>query len=406
VFAARDSIKGDLVATGTIGARGSATFAAFVLARVSTSKRPRIGLAVGTQRPAERSASFRRRRRSSNSLDDSAAYSPEFAVHAFEVMVAVGPHALVDPDEVQLVREVGRGAFGVVYSANWRSQVVAVKELACAEGGINSDDVRRELNNLSDLRNQYVVQFYGFTVVRNRIQIITEFFRLGSLEGMLRSAVSRFDEAIPLGLRTRFACDSARGMSYLAGMSVVHRDFKPGNLLVVHTRPEEPSPCCKLTDFGSARSSAVGAEGITSMTKGVGTPIFMAPEILAGGRGVSYTQKTDVFAYGVSLYHIFSGKEPYDGFETMTQVINFVTGGKRLDLAPIAEVTKRSSDGFSELGGVGSAISDLISACWTHEQGSRPTFDDVVSIIAPISEIVVTETTRGNRRIRDLDHPT
>ena len=383
VFDMRGALSPAPVSTGELGPNESTIFAIFVLPTASTMRRPIVRMAVGLLNRSKVDKIYKRSKYSSLNAtirpdEIMAGDSPEhpgaeYSVHAFEVFVSVAPHPLIDVAELEVKREVGRGSFGVVSEAVWRgTQIVAVKDVASTDSMGSSDEVRRELNHMAELRNPYIVQFFGFSTTPGHIQIITEFCALGSIDKLITK-----DQNMGLALRKRFSLDIARGMAFLVSAGIVHRDLKPGNVLAVHLEAAADTPCCKITDFGSARSRMGGSDTALAgqMTKGVGTPAFMAPEVMDGGK---YGQHSDVYAYAVTIYQIFSGREPYDEFKSGIQVSSFVCGGQRLPLDSLKANILRLDPTMSELAGM---IVGLITNAWAHDPKQRPDFGKIVLIL-------------------------
>ena len=129
-----------------------------------------------------------------------------------------------------------------------------------------------------------------------------EFCEKGTLTSLLEKR--KLDSLLKL----KIALDCAHGMNFLHQSGILHRDLKPDNLLVVSTSIKSPVRV-KLTDFGSSRS--VTEVGERQKTKGVGTPVYMAPEQL---KGEEYSFPSDVFAFGVNLWQIWNQKSPFLSF--------------------------------------------------------------------------------------------
>jgi len=153
----------------------------------------------------------------------------------------------------------------------------------------------------------------------------------------------------------------------------MHRDLKPQNILVVSLVPSQ-QVVVKIADFGVSKEVTVSRE-VTSpsssassssrnlakgknLTGGVGTPIYMAPEVLDGEK---YTTSADVYSFAMLLLELYSAEEPYntDKFKTPWQIAQFVTAGNRLDIP---------KDFPPE-------ISQLIAQCWDNDPSARPSFD-------------------------------
>jgi serine/threonine-protein kinase len=114
----------------------------------------------------------------------------------------------------------------------------------------------------------------------------------------------RADEALPLVVQM------AAGLGAAHGAGVIHRDFKPGNLLLV---PDESgTPRVVITDFGLARRYSLDEISITVTGEAVGTPLYMAPEQVVSGQQ-PITAATDVYALGIVMYEMVTGELPFKG---------------------------------------------------------------------------------------------
>jgi len=173
------------------------------------------------------------------------------------------------------------------------------------------------------LNHPNVVQFIGAVTEPSNLCIITQFCARGSLADLL------LDDSIEMSFarKLKFALDAAKGMLYLHNSNpvILHRDLKSDNLLVAMDWT------VKVGDFGLTRFLSEK----NKMTQ-VGTPMWMAPEIITGKQ---YTEKADVYAFGIILWEILTRAEPYDDKEPMQIVIEVV----RDDLRPtIPEGLKNS----------------------------------------------------------------
>ncbi len=115
-----------------------------------------------------------------------------------------------------------------------------------------------------------------------------------------------------------------------------------------------------LCDFGVSR--CVDEFASLSMTRGVGTPLYIAPEVL---EGTTYNFSADVFSFGICLWQLHSRQEPYSGINYM-QVVPRILEGMRP--TPIS----------------GSPFSGLQESCWSAEPSTRPSFVDIVSTLKTI----------------------
>src|SRR5262249_46719812 len=99
------------------------------------------------------------------------------------------------------------------------------------------------------------------------------------------------------------------GLAAAHQAGVVHRDLKPGNIMLIPTANGVGSEKVVLTDFGLARSVGFESSGITGPGEFIGTPVYMSPEQV---RCETLTRATDIYSLGVVLYEMLSGRLPFD----------------------------------------------------------------------------------------------
>ncbi|CAA0836568.1 Protein kinase superfamily protein with octicosapeptide/Phox/Bem1p domain [Striga hermonthica] len=211
--------------------------------------------------------------------------------------------------DLEELRELGSGTFGTVYHGKWRGSDVAIKRIkkSCFTGRQSEQERQtmefwREAEILSKLHHPNVVAFYG--VVHdgpgNTLATVTEYM----VDGSLRHVLLRKDRHLDRRKRLIIAMDAAFGMEYLHSKNIVHFDLKCDNLLVNMKDPSRP--ICKVGDFGLSK-----IKRNTLVSGGVrGTLPWMAPELLNGSSN-KVSEKVDVFSFGIVLWEILTGEEPY-----------------------------------------------------------------------------------------------
>jgi len=195
---------------------------------------------------------------------------------------------------------LGQGSFGAVYRGRYNGKDVAVKLLNLAREMEN--DFNREVNSLSGLQKcSNIIRFYGFAKILLDHPYTALVFERCSRS--LMEAIHDLDFSLPFETRIRYLTQIVEGMSFLAQEGVVHRDLKPDNILITATDN------MAITDFGfaSTKSSIMRA---SKMTEIVGTPGYMAPEVLLESK---YSEFSDVFAFGVIASYMLSREDPWKG---------------------------------------------------------------------------------------------
>ncbi|HEX2195195.1 MAG TPA: serine/threonine-protein kinase [Candidatus Limnocylindria bacterium] len=161
------------------------------------------------------------------------------------------------------------------------------------------------------------------------------------------SLAARFATHGPMAPRevARVGAEIADALYHAHRRGIVHRDVKPGNILL-----ERESGRAKLVDFGIAHSLAAGAESLTQTGLTVGTPRYMAPEQMAGGR---VGPRTDLWSLGVVLYEALGGRPPFTG------------------PTPLA-IAQAQQAGAPPLENVDPALASIIGSCLAYDTAQRP----------------------------------
>jgi len=254
--------------------------------------------------------------------------------------------------EVRLGARIGRGNYGEVFYGVWGGTEVAVKKLPIHN--LNDQlvtDFHREVALLRVLRHPNVLQFLGSCTVPPDLCLITEFMVRGSLYKVLHDP----DQKIDWQLVRKMMIGAAKGCLYLHNRRpiILHRDLKSHNLLVDETFK------VKVCDFGLSVIIEQASKTLTAC----GTPCWTAPEIL---RNQHYTEKADVFSFGVVLWECATREDPFAGLPPY-QVI-FAVGREGLRL-PDPTTSGKS---------VPPAYVKLMNDCWDENPVNRPSMGEVL----------------------------
>jgi serine/threonine-protein kinase len=196
-------------------------------------------------------------------------------------------------------RELGQGGMGVVYLARQRGleRDVVIKTLrrGLTEDASIEERFRREAQAAARIHHQNVVAVYDCFAWRGERFIVQEYVAGEDLASVLQ-IVRRLDPPV-VGL---VGLELARGLEEVHAQDVVHRDLKPGNVLL--SRSGE----AKIADFGIALEPRNTA--LTQIGLAIGTPAYMSPEQHLGERA---DQRSDLFSFGVLLYEMLTGELPF-----------------------------------------------------------------------------------------------
>ena len=203
--------------------------------------------------------------------------------------------------------KLGTGGMSNVYKATDRilERTVAVKILA---EHLSDDErfvarFRREALAVAKLIHPNIVQVYDTGIDEGRHYIVMEY-----VEGRSGAQILQRHGPVEPETAAEIGIQACAGLDYAHRRGIIHRDVKPGNLMIVGGPVGGGEMVVKLTDFGIAR--AIEQTRITQVGSVVGTAAYLAPEQV---RGEEATPATDVYALGVVLYQFLTGRLPYEG---------------------------------------------------------------------------------------------
>ncbi len=213
------------------------------------------------------------------------------------------PPALLG-DHLELLEEIGRGGMGTVYRARdlRLGRIVAVKFLPedLAADPESERRFEREARALARLGHPGIVAVHELGHAEGSRYIVMEHVEGASLSARIPLPA---EEAIGVALQV---CDA---LSFAHGQGIVHRDVKPGNILI------DRGGRVRIADFGLARATVSGDDWtVTAPDRAAGTPAYMAPEALAGAPP---DPRMDVYSLGVVLYEMVTGRRPVGAFDPL-----------------------------------------------------------------------------------------
>jgi serine/threonine protein kinase len=294
----------------------------------------------------------------------------------------------INPDELQRGEAIGEGAFGTVYRGKWGDIPVAIKELR--EVHITCEEIKeefdREVQFMKTVRHPNIVVFFGAGQHANGVPfLVTELMEQGTLSTLLKEKTQ-----LSGAMRALLSLDAASGLDHIHRLNRVHRDVKPGNMLLTNAlrvkvadfgtskltmkdnRSERATKLVNMGDTSNVKSAAsddTSADGNRqqSMTLNVGTPAYMAPELL---RGKSYNASVDVWAFGIVVWQINTQKVPWEevpghGFKFVLNLTDHIGRGGRLSM-PVS---------------LDPRVASLINRCLDLDPKLRPSFGEIVQAL-------------------------
>eukprot|EP01116_Phalansterium_solitarium_P003438 TRINITY_DN14262_c0_g1_i1.p1 TRINITY_DN14262_c0_g1~~TRINITY_DN14262_c0_g1_i1.p1 ORF type:complete len:692 (-),score=238.55 TRINITY_DN14262_c0_g1_i1:205-2280(-) len=252
---------------------------------------------------------------------------------------------------------IGKGASGWVRRGWWlKTTEVAVKGLNNLPEFIEPDEKAgfyREIEMLSQLRHSNVVSMFGYCKKDGFICLVTEFVKGGNLGENIHDPQKKLDFPLKLEL----CISTARGMVFLHAKQVIHRDLKPGNILVEHWDDAKVKVC----DFGLSAVAKAGHSAHVGESIH-GSPAYAAPELPTP----THTAKVDVFSFGVIMWEICTRATAWAHLTHASQIADEVAKGVRLPLPP------------------NNPLNGLIALCWDGDPDARPTFAEIYEELTKI----------------------
>ncbi|KAG2377713.1 hypothetical protein C9374_008798 [Naegleria lovaniensis] len=251
---------------------------------------------------------------------------------------------IIAAKDLEILRKIAEGGMGCVYLGKWKGTLVAIKSLKLLTAELLDDETKqeefeKEVSLLASLRHPCILTFYGICLTEECKFMITEYLDNGSLDKILYKCRMGMIQLSFID-KLRILIQVARGMDYLHSLqpAIVHRDLKPGNLLL------DKNMNCKVCDFGLSRTIETNTNH--SMTRNVGTLLYMSPEMIAQDREdpshsqqpldsnmvhnrqsntfhnndivqdkASKATKVDVYSYAIIMWELFFELSPFSEHE-------------------------------------------------------------------------------------------
>ncbi|ODV92273.1 hypothetical protein CANCADRAFT_55972 [Tortispora caseinolytica NRRL Y-17796] len=223
-------------------------------------------------------------------------------------------------------RYIGGGTFGSVYIGVTvdTGDILAVKEMRMQ----NKNSMRTVVNAIKDemrvlemLSHPNIIQYYGIEVHVDKVYIFMEYCDGGSLADLL--AHGRIEDELVIKV---YVLQMLQGLAYLHQAGIVHRDVKPGNILLDH------NGVVKIVDFGAAK--VLAQQGRTLLREAdspkqslTGTPMYMSPEIITGRHEGFKRGSEDIWSLGCCLIEMCTGRQPWDNLDNEWAIMYHIATG-------------------------------------------------------------------------------
>jgi len=211
---------------------------------------------------------------------------------------------------------------------------------------------------MMSLRSPHVVLFIGVCSKPPNMCIISEFLGGGSLYNYIHTELVK----LPFDKIKQYAIDIATGMNYLhlSTPPIIHRDLKSLNILL-----DEYHNHCKITDFGMSKIRY--EEEQVNTVGSIGTPIWMAPELM---RGEKYNEKIDVYSFGIMLYEMIANELPFKELNQMQLLMEVAVKNQRPNLTVTCSAP----------------LHTLMTNCWDENPKNRPSFQQIIEILRALPD--------------------
>lgn len=282
-----------------------------------------------------------------------------------EDFIAASPELIVQLSDFEFGDTIGKGGFGEVKRAIQKSTGLECAIKTIFNERLEGNKLRRylgEVKTMSNCNNMFLVPFVGFTA-EPPYAIITEYMSNGSLDRFVRNKNGMSLSGTQL---TAIAMGIAHGMIHLHKIGIIHRDLKAANIML------DSRLFPRIGDFGIARFGET--EG--GMTAKIGTPNYMAPELIVSH---DYNEKVDVYSYAMILYEMTQNTRPFKTLK-MDQIFDTVL---KQDKRPPFYID------------LPDPLKNLIEACWATNPNERPTFEEIFNAFAS-GEVAFERTRRAD----------
>lgn len=224
--------------------------------------------------------------------------------------------------------------------------------------------IQNEVKLLERARHENIVAYYGSMVTpeHRKLALVMEYVSGGSLSAIIRRHRGLRDAVI-----RSYGRDILSGLDFLHSVCrTCHRDIKPENILVT------PEGRCKLADFGASRAM----ERTTLLKTCIGTPYYMAPEVV---QGEGYDESADVWSFGATLYEMVFGAPPFSDVTSNSMAVMF----RVASLGRLPDAQQRAS--------VNPQLLDVMGQCCQVPKSARPTASELLRhpFFAPCAETIV-----------------
>ncbi|XP_010100381.2 lysM domain receptor-like kinase 3 [Morus notabilis] len=277
-------------------------------------------------------------------------------------------------------KKIGEGGYGSVYYGVLGEQEVAIKKMRSNK----SKEFFAELKVLCKIHHINVVELLGYACGDDHLYLVYEYIQNGTLSDHLHDPLLQGHQPLSWTARTQIALGTAKGIEYIHDHTkarYVHRDIKTSNILL------DEGLKAKVADFGLAKLVGRANEGDFIATRLVGTPGYLPPESV---KELQVTPKTDVFAFGVVLSELITGKralirdnrEP-NKMKSLITIIKSIFQVEDPESALEAEIDGNLRGSYP-IGDV-FKMAEIAESCLSEDAVDRPEMSEVVVMLSQVA---------------------
>lgn len=291
--------------------------------------------------------------------------------------MALCQHILLDRTKLEIGARIGAGGFGYVHEGKYNGQPCAVKAMKGPPDSKKDEySLLAEIEHGVSLQSPLICQLIGFVPAAaepdpgawdplSGVLLVSQLMKPKSLEFYARNEAGKDCPADWPTIKSKCILGMAAGLVVLHKSKTIHRDFKLGNVLL----NDQWEPC--ITDFGLARRGAM------NLDYAQGTMFLTAPEVIKAADGkLVFTEKVDVYAYGVALYQLFS--------RNWTKFDNGYELRKGTCMQMLHQYYKQIASGARPFHdpAIPPFIWELITKCWHQDPDKRPLMSAVLDTLS------------------------